>query len=494
MASRKIPACGLVFASFLFLLPTGNVRAQEPTTPQQADLGISDTGPDPALANMAPVDAGSPEQQADADADASQYPQAQPADGMQPSADSNDANSLVDTESDQPPPDLFDYDQPFSPGALYLWTPGYWAHSPVGFFWVPGQWTIAPFYGALWTPPYWGFNGGRYLFHGGYWGTHVGFYGGVNYGFGYIGTGYFGGFWRDHDFYYNRAVSRVDPATVATVYSHTVVYHGVTYGPGITRYTSYNGGHGGLKVRPVPTELVAARETHLPENPGQAVRRRLEANNAESYFSANQGHPRMAAFVRPAVATSSSGNSAISRIPIRVSTPAETIEKALHRREVGQETIHRLTQERAVDRAPLLQQSPLTRQERIEAVHQRIEDHNSPQQSATGVSSEATTMRRVDSQPGTRPAESASSASLETSRRVGSTGVSPSAIHHMPGSGQPHTMGLPHPIEPAHSAEHPVEQPQPGEEPHHTPAEPPHSAPVTPAKPIAPRPAPPRPR
>ncbi len=32
--------------------------------------------------------------------------------------------------------------------------------------------------------------------HGGYWGTHVGFYGGVNYGYGYDGDGYEGGYWR----------------------------------------------------------------------------------------------------------------------------------------------------------------------------------------------------------------------------------------------------------------------------------------------------------
>ena len=42
-----------------------------------------------------------------------------------------------------------------------------------------------PAVGLLWTPGYWGFNNGIYAFNRGYWGPHVGFYGGINYGFGY---------------------------------------------------------------------------------------------------------------------------------------------------------------------------------------------------------------------------------------------------------------------------------------------------------------------
>src|SRR5277367_6577561 len=49
--------------------------------------------------------------------------------------------------------------------------------------------------GYLWSPGYWGFGGGIYAWHGGYWGPHVGFYGGVNYGFGYGGFGFVGGGW-----------------------------------------------------------------------------------------------------------------------------------------------------------------------------------------------------------------------------------------------------------------------------------------------------------
>ncbi len=87
------------------------------------------------------------------------------------------------------PPILPVYAQPVCPGDGYLWTPGYWAYGEAGYFWVPGTWVLAPRPGFLWTPGYWGWGGGFYAWHGGYWGPHVGFYGGVNYGYGYGGVG-----------------------------------------------------------------------------------------------------------------------------------------------------------------------------------------------------------------------------------------------------------------------------------------------------------------
>jgi hypothetical protein len=56
---------------------------------------------------------------------------------------------------------------------------------------------LPPKAGLLWTPGYWESEEGVYVFHVGYWGPHIGFYGGVNYGFGYDGIGYEGGYWKD---------------------------------------------------------------------------------------------------------------------------------------------------------------------------------------------------------------------------------------------------------------------------------------------------------
>jgi WXXGXW repeat (2 copies) len=92
------------------------------------------------------------------------------------------------------PPPLPVYDQPPIPAPGYMWVPGYWAWSEgAGYYWVPGTWILPPKTGLLWTPGYWESEEGVYVFHVGYWGPHIGFYGGVDYGFGYDGVGYEGG-------------------------------------------------------------------------------------------------------------------------------------------------------------------------------------------------------------------------------------------------------------------------------------------------------------
>ncbi len=295
-----------------------------------------DPGPDPALANMAPGDAtqqnnGQPAapgvypQQAPApivrsapNPDAPMPPDAAQAPGddsynAPPAGDAAD-NAQADAQvaageqalddanisSDQAPPALPDYDQPEAPGDNYIWTPGYWGYGPVGYYWVPGVWIVPPYYGGLWTPGYWGFWGGRYRWHPGYWGLHIGFYGGVNYGFGYIGTGYFGGYWHGNAFIYNRAVTHVGVnVTVTNVYNRTVVYGGRTYGPQPLSRVSYNGGHGGIQVAPRPAELAAIHEAHTSPLPGQVRLRQSAANNPQAAFNANHGHPAITTQDRP---------------------------------------------------------------------------------------------------------------------------------------------------------------------------------------------------
>jgi len=107
------------------------------------------------------------------------------------------------------PPALPVYMQPVAPGDGYIWTPGYWAYGDEGYFWVPGTWVMAPEVGYLWTPGYWGWGDNAYAWHDGYWGEHVGFYGGVNYGYGYGGDGYQGGYWNHGSFNYNRSVNNI---------------------------------------------------------------------------------------------------------------------------------------------------------------------------------------------------------------------------------------------------------------------------------------------
>ena len=93
---------------------------------------------------------------------------------------------------------------------------GVWAGE--GYYWVPGVWVRPPAVGLLWTPGYWGWGGSAFLFHEGYWGPHVGFYGGINYGFGYGGVGFFCGRWEGGAFAYNTAVVRVNTTIIHNTY------------------------------------------------------------------------------------------------------------------------------------------------------------------------------------------------------------------------------------------------------------------------------------
>ena len=121
------------------------------------------------------------------------------------------------------PPVLPVYEQPPCPQEGWMWAPGYWAYGDDGYYWVPGQWVPAPYQGALWTPPWWGWDGGHYRFHDGYWGDRVGYYGGINYGFGYMGVGFAGGEWRGDRFAYNTAVMRVNTNIIHNTYVNETI-------------------------------------------------------------------------------------------------------------------------------------------------------------------------------------------------------------------------------------------------------------------------------
>ena len=191
------------------------------------------------------------------------------------------------------PPALPVYEQPFAPGEGYLWTPGYWAWGDDDYYWVPGTWVLAPEPGFLWTPGYWAWRGGAYIFNAGYWGPRVGFYGGINYGFGYGGRGYEGGRWDNGHFFYNRSVSNVNETIVKNVYNTTVVNNTT-----INR-VSYNGGSGGVEARATTAEMAAERDRHLPPLAAQTQHAEAARNNPQLRASANQGRPPIAATQRP---------------------------------------------------------------------------------------------------------------------------------------------------------------------------------------------------
>jgi WXXGXW repeat (2 copies) len=344
-------AAGLIFHPGFVL---GQVQVQQ--GPPLVDG--QDDGPDPADQNMAPVDGGGqPGMMNESQPPASQYGQPQPGVqggapierrapsgspqpgndqgggqvyvqpgqgydannqvydanaaelGTQLNADANAGQPVMET--DQAPPQLLEYDQPEAPAPDNMWTPGYWAWGSEGYYWVPGVWVAAPYPGALWTPGYWYFYGGRYRFHHGYWGLYVGFYGGINYGYGYYGVGYHGGYWNGPHFFYNVSVTRVNVTRVSYVYRHPQV---IAVEPS---RVSFNGGRGGVIAQPRPAELAALRTARAPAMSEQIQVREAAARNPQQFYERNHGNPQVMAAPKPVAA-----DRGISRPePIRTASP-----------------------------------------------------------------------------------------------------------------------------------------------------------------------------
>ena len=193
------------------------------------------------------------------------------------------------------PPPLPVYVQPPCPAEGYIWTPGYWDYDQDygDYYWVPGTWVLVPMAGYFWTPGWWGWGGSGFIFHVGYWGPQVGFYGGINYGYGYFGRGYEGGRWDNGHFYYNRSVNNINVTNIHNVYNTTMINNTTV------NRVSYNGGNGGIEARPTSQEEAAARERHVPPVAAQTQHMQAARTNPELRASMNHGKPPVAATPTP---------------------------------------------------------------------------------------------------------------------------------------------------------------------------------------------------
>ncbi len=236
------------------------------------------------------------------------------------------------------PPPLPVYEQPPCPAPNYLWTPGYWAWGEFGYYWVPGTWVPAPAPNLLWTPGYWSWNNGEYVWTPGYWGPQIGYYGGINYGFGYVGSGFVGGGWSGGFFHYNTAFLNVNAAFIPNVYENpqpapfyggdfhdyrdhyrhneynhydnrtysntTIINNHTTYVSnryynGATNRVSFAGGPNGVAATPNPRELMAVHAHHFRPSQLQQQHQLMAAQNRNYLATVNHGRPVDAALARP---------------------------------------------------------------------------------------------------------------------------------------------------------------------------------------------------
>jgi hypothetical protein len=268
-------------------------------------------------------------------------------------------------QAQQPPPALPEYSQPECPGDGYLWTPGYWSYTRQGYYWVPGVWALPPEVGYLWTPGYWGFVGGMYRYNYGSWGQYVGYYGGINYGFGYGGTGYQGGYWDRGRFNYNRSVNHVNITNV-NVYNRNISNT-------TNNRTSYNG-PGGITRRPLPAETAAMRGQRVPPMTTQLQHQQEAAQNRQQFASVNHGHPAVLAAMKPIHAGK----------PIAPVIPARTVAQPQQQRAQSQPQQHAQPQSRA-------QAQPQQHAQPQSRAQAQTQQHAQPQQ-------------RAQAQPQQRPA------------------------------------------------------------------------------------------
>ena len=106
------------------------------------------------------------------------------------------------------PPPIPIYEQPYAPAAGNNWT----GLLGLRFRLLLGPWRLDPSAARRipMDPGILGLRRAARSLNEGYWGPTVGFYGGINYGYGYGGQGYYGGRWVGNTFRYNTAVTRVN--------------------------------------------------------------------------------------------------------------------------------------------------------------------------------------------------------------------------------------------------------------------------------------------
>jgi hypothetical protein len=88
-------------------------------------------------------------------------------------------------------------------------------------------------------------------------------------------------------------VNNVNVTNITNTYNTTVVNNSSV------RRVSYNGGSGGVIAQPTSQDRIAARETHTPLLPIQQRHELAASSNRTLLASVNNGHPAVAATLRP---------------------------------------------------------------------------------------------------------------------------------------------------------------------------------------------------
>jgi hypothetical protein len=202
----------------------------------------------------------------------------------------------------------------------------------------------------------------------------VGFYGGINYGFGYGGVGFVGGRWNGGVFAYNTAVVNVNRTVIHNTYVENVHVNNVN----VTNvHTSFNGGTGGIQTRPSPQEQQWSHEQHIAPTAEQQQHVAMAHADRSNFASANGGHPQNLAMSRPGVRAANQQQRIAQGVGSGQLTPRET--GNLENREAS--INHQAAQDRAADGGHLNQQQRQQINQRQNNVSRSInkDKHNAAQ-------------------------------------------------------------------------------------------------------------------
>src|SRR5208283_2317198 len=119
---------------------------------------------------------------------------------------------------------------------------------------------------------------------------------------GYVGHGYYGGYWNGGHFFYNTAITRVNVNLIRNVYVHPVRINNVVITGRISNRVSFNGGRGGIVARPLPAETAVLQERRISPMASQVQVQHEAAQNKQQLFSQNKGRPAAAVAARPIAA------------------------------------------------------------------------------------------------------------------------------------------------------------------------------------------------
>ena len=107
--------------------------------------------------------------------------------------------------------------------------------------------------------------------------------------------GFGGGRWNGGNFNYNTAVMRVNTTVIRNTYVDRTVINNVN-----VNRVSYNGGQGGINVRPNQAQIAAEHQKRFGPANTQVQQQHLASQDKANFASVNHGTPAHAALAKPA--------------------------------------------------------------------------------------------------------------------------------------------------------------------------------------------------